>query len=98
MEAIERVAAGILRRAQPAWKPACGSSRACDAVHYAHRKLVLHRSQARQHLVDALGVPKLLDFGIAVASDRGIDLTEQEGGRCRPVRQPEQFAASLTMA
>ncbi|HEY0404576.1 MAG TPA: serine/threonine-protein kinase, partial [Pyrinomonadaceae bacterium] len=42
----------------------------CDAVHYAHRKLVVHRDLKPSNiLVTSGGSPRLLDFGIAKLLD-----------------------------
>jgi serine/threonine protein kinase len=38
----------------------------CEAVEYAHRRLIIHRDiKPSNILVNSLGIPKLLDFGIA---------------------------------
>ena len=48
--------------------------RACEAVSYAHRALVVHRDlKPNNILVDREGIPKLLDFGVAKLLDPGAD-------------------------
>ena len=53
----------------------------CDAVAYAHRRLVVHRDlKPTNILVTNNGEPKLLDFGIATLMDGG----EEAGGPVAP--------------
>jgi WD40 repeat protein len=45
-------------------------ARTCDAVHHAHQRSVIHRDlKPLNILVDELGQPKVLDFGIARVAD-----------------------------
>jgi serine/threonine protein kinase len=48
----------------------------CEAVQYAHHKGVIHRDLKPDNiLVDELGEPKILDFGIARATDSDVQVT-----------------------
>ena len=49
----------------------------CDGVSHAHRQLIIHRDLKPSNiLVDALGQPKLLDFGIAKLLNEEGDATQ----------------------
>jgi tetratricopeptide (TPR) repeat protein/predicted Ser/Thr protein kinase len=51
-------------------------ARICDAVHAAHQNGVIHRDlKPGNILVDAGGQPKVLDFGVARATDSDIQAT-----------------------
>jgi non-specific serine/threonine protein kinase/serine/threonine-protein kinase len=50
----------------------------CEAVHHAHQRAVIHRDlKPGNILVDETGQPKILDFGVAIATDRDTQVTRQ---------------------
>jgi eukaryotic-like serine/threonine-protein kinase len=62
----------------------------CDAVQYAHQNLVVHRDiKPGNVLVDAHGVPKLLDFGIAKLLASGADSDLAPTATVLPLMTPE---------
>ncbi len=74
----------------------------CEAVAYAHRRLVIHRDiKPSNILVSGDGVPKLLDFGIAKVLDDGREGLTLAGERwlTPEFASPEQFRGeALTTA
>ena len=51
----------------------------CDAVHHAHQKGVIHRDlKPGNILVDDMGQPKILDFGVARVTDVDIRVTTMQ--------------------
>ncbi len=67
--------------------------RVCDAVSHAHRRLIIHRDLKPSNiLVDGLGQPKLLDFGIAKLLDETDNQTQTAERLLTPnYASPEQL-------
>ncbi|MHC5005991.1 MAG: serine/threonine-protein kinase [Planctomycetota bacterium] len=50
--------------------------KACDAIHHGHQKGIIHRDlKPANILVDSFGQPKIIDFGVARATDSDLAVT-----------------------
>jgi tetratricopeptide (TPR) repeat protein/predicted Ser/Thr protein kinase len=75
-------------------------ARICDAVYHAHQKGVIHRDLKPGNIVvDESGQPKILDFGVARATDSDIQQTTLQTGVGQlvgtvPYMSPEQVSGN----
>lgn len=54
-------------------------TKVCDAVHHGHQKGVIHRDLKPDNiLVDTNGNPKIIDFGVARATDADLSVTTMQ--------------------
>jgi serine/threonine protein kinase/tetratricopeptide (TPR) repeat protein len=67
----------------------------CRGVQHAHQKGIIHRDlKPANILVDAGGVPKIIDFGIAKAIDQDRELTQQGAIGTPMYMSPEALTGS----
>jgi eukaryotic-like serine/threonine-protein kinase len=68
----------------------------CDAVQFAHQRGIIHRDlKPANILIEDLGTPRILDFGVARLADLSHDATETLTGQVigtPPYLSPEQAA------
>lgn len=54
-------------------------AKTCDAIHHGHQKGIVHRDLKPENiLVDSAGEPKVIDFGVARATDSDLSITTQQ--------------------
>lgn len=97
MEYVEGVPIDEFCRSRAASPAACVTlvRTICDAVHHAHRNLVVHRDiKVSNILVTPDGTPKLVDFGIAKAldADRQAQTLTGFGAMTPESASPEQVS------